>query len=96
MHTRGIIIKIIIKNAICHYFETVMTRAEIPQPVNNPSGAAVIVKVNHLVFDLLGAKASVQTGKKIAKMTWQAPEMNLAAAYSLTVLTTINANKEAI
>ena len=46
-------------------------------------GAAAIVKVSHLVLDLAGANASVHTGKKIARITWQAPETNLAIAYFL-------------
>ena len=55
-----------------------------------------MVVVNHAVLDAFGAKASVHTGKKIAKMTWQTPDMNLAAAYSLYEVTSVNAPREAI
>ena len=51
-----------------------------------PFGAAMMIKVIHVVFLSDGAKASTQTGKKMAKTTWQAPEMNLAAASYLQAL----------
>jgi hypothetical protein len=62
----------------------------MPYPVSRPAGAAEMLYVSHVVFLSRGAKESTQTGKKMAKTTWHAPDANLATAYQKKVVDMVN------